>query len=236
MTTQAAQERNLEHSVPLAALAIAFLKVALYGIGGGGGLVWARRIAVDQRRWISDQDFTDIVSLCQFMPGPNIVGIAVCVGTKLRGSIGAIAAVAGFLLIPWTIGFTLGVLYLQHAHHPAFQNILGGVSAAAASASCDSTTIDTLPASILGANLSPDTWTARSSAPAMSSLSRAAPLSAGAPPPTGARLLTGACLRPDVASCLLRMDVGDGGETGRAAPDGNSGGRRRGLFAPDGGG
>ncbi len=132
MTIQAVEERNLEHSVPLAALAIAFLKVALYGIGGGGGLVWARRIAVDQRRWISEQDFADIVSLCQFMPGPNIVGIAVCVGTKLRGSIGAIAAVAGFLLIPWTIGFTLGVLYLQHAHHPALQNILGGVSAVAA--------------------------------------------------------------------------------------------------------
>jgi chromate transporter len=133
MTTQAVEERNLAHSVPLTELAIAFLKVALYGIGGGGGLVWARRIAVDQRRWISEQDFADIVSLCQFMPGPNIVGIAVCVGTKLRGSIGAIAAVAGFLLIPWTIGwFTLGVLYLQHAHHPALQNILGGVSAAAA--------------------------------------------------------------------------------------------------------
>ena len=98
MTTQAAQARNLEHSVPFGALFIAFLKVALYGIGGGGGLVWARRIAVDQRRWISEQDFADIVSLCQFMPGPNIVGIAVCVGTKLRGSIGAIAAVTGFLL------------------------------------------------------------------------------------------------------------------------------------------
>jgi len=40
------------------------------------------------------------VSLCQFLPGPNIVGIAVCVGTKLRGTVGAIAAVAGFLLIP----------------------------------------------------------------------------------------------------------------------------------------
>src|SRR6267378_3144467 len=131
MTTQAAQERNLEHSVPLAALAIAFLKVALYGIGGGGGLVWARRIAVDQRRWISEQDFADIVSLCQFMPGPNIVGIAVCVGTKLRGAVGAIAAVAGFLLIPWTIGFALGLLYLEHSYHPVLQNILGGVSAVA---------------------------------------------------------------------------------------------------------
>src|SRR6266571_7780408 len=132
MTIQAAQERNLERSVPLAALAIAFLKVAFYGIGGGGGLVWARRIAVEQQRWINEQDFADIVSLCQFMPGPNIVGIATCIGTRLRGVIGAVAAVAGFLVIPWTIGFTFGVLYLQHAHHPALQNILGGVSAVAA--------------------------------------------------------------------------------------------------------
>jgi len=77
----------------LAAVSIAFLKVSLYGIGGGGGLVWARRITVDQQRWISEQDFADIVSLCQFMPGPNIVGIAVCVGTRLRGAIGAVAAV-----------------------------------------------------------------------------------------------------------------------------------------------
>src|SRR5438270_2254693 len=128
MTTQAAQERNLEHFVPLAALAIAFLKVALYGIGGGGGLVWARRIAVDQRRWISEPEFADIISLCQFMPGPNIVGIAVCVGTRLRGAIGAIVAACGFLVIPWAIGFAVGVLYLAQAHHPVLQNILGGVA------------------------------------------------------------------------------------------------------------
>src|SRR5260370_29015968 len=132
MTPQAAQEGSLEHSVPLAALAIAFLKVALYGIGGGGGLVWARRIAVDQRRWISEQDFADIVSLCQFMPGPSIVGIAVCVGTRLRGALGALAAASGFLVIPWAIGFAVGVLYLAQVHHPVLQNILGGVAATAA--------------------------------------------------------------------------------------------------------
>jgi chromate transporter len=118
--------------VTLPALFVAFLKVSLWGIGGGGGLVWARRIAVEQARWISEEDFADIVSLTQFMPGPNIVGIAVCVGTKLRGWIGAIAAVAGFLVIPCVIGFSLGVLYLQHAHRPFLQNILGGISAAAA--------------------------------------------------------------------------------------------------------
>jgi chromate transporter len=118
--------------VTLPALFVAFLKVSLYGVGGGGGLVWTHRIAVEQRRWISEQEFADIVSLCQFMPGPNGVGIAVCVGTKLRGSIGAIAAVAGFLGIPWVIGFAIGALYLQHAQRPFLQNILGGVAAAAA--------------------------------------------------------------------------------------------------------
>ena len=66
------------------------------------------------------------------MPGPNVVAIAVCVGAKLRGLIGAIAAVSGFVLIPWTIGFSLGVIYLRHTHVAVLQNILGGVSAAAA--------------------------------------------------------------------------------------------------------
>jgi chromate transporter len=118
--------------VTLPALFIAGLKISLYGVGGGGGLVWARRIAVEQRQWISEHDFADIVSLCQFMPGPNIVGIAVCIGTKLRGSTGAIVSVAGFLLIPWAVGFAVGVWYLQHAHRPLLQNILGGVAATAA--------------------------------------------------------------------------------------------------------
>jgi chromate transport protein ChrA len=36
--------------VALGALFAAFLKVSLFGVGGGGGLVWARRIGVEQRR------------------------------------------------------------------------------------------------------------------------------------------------------------------------------------------
>ena len=128
----AAEAAHSGARVTLPALFVAALKISLYGIGGGGGLVWARRIAVEERRWISEHDFADIVSLCQFMPGPNIVGIALCIGTKLRGSSGAIAAVAGFLVIPWVIGFSVGVLYLQHAHRPFLQNILGGVAATAA--------------------------------------------------------------------------------------------------------
>jgi len=128
----AAKREHAGEVVSLGALFAAFLKVSLFGVGGGGGLVWARRIGVEQHQWITEGEFADIVSLCQFMPGPNIIGIAVCTGARLRGARGTLAAVAGFLLIPWVVGFTLGVALLQHAHLPVLRNILGGLSAAAA--------------------------------------------------------------------------------------------------------
>ncbi len=124
--------RGAGEPVTLAALFIGFLKVSLCGVGGGGGIVWARRVAVENRCWISDREFADIVSLCQFMPGPNIVGIAVCVGAKMRGAVGTIAALCGFLVIPWALGFSLGVLYLKYAHLTVLRNILAGIAATAA--------------------------------------------------------------------------------------------------------
>ena len=128
--TEMAQRRELERAVPLAALFTAFLIVSLCGFSAG--IVWARRIAVENRRWISDREFADIVSLCQFMPGPNIIGIAVCIGAKVRGGVGTIAAISGFLIIPWAAGLALGVLYLEYAHLPVLRNVLGGIAAVAA--------------------------------------------------------------------------------------------------------
>ena len=124
-----AEPRASPPRVALRVLFYEFLKVSL--LASGGGIVWAHRIAVDQRRWLSDAEFTDIVSVCQFMPGPNVVGIAVCVGARLRGLLGAIAATAGFVLIPGIIGFSLGVLCFRHTGVPLFQNVLTGISAAA---------------------------------------------------------------------------------------------------------
>jgi len=77
--------------------------------GFGGGLVWARRIVVERQQWMDEQEFAETLTLCQFMPGPNIVGITVCVGSKLRGWVGAVTAVGRFILIPWTIGLSLGL-------------------------------------------------------------------------------------------------------------------------------
>lgn len=116
--------------ITLPALFVTFLKVSLAGFGGP--MVWARRIVVERQRWMGDAEFADLLSLCQFLPGPNVVSIAVCVGAKFRGSAGALASLAGFILIPWIIGFALGALFLNFAHLGPLQNVLRGVSAAAA--------------------------------------------------------------------------------------------------------
>lgn len=123
-------EGNSDVRVTLAALFTEFLKVSLCSFGGG--LVWARRAVVEQRHWMSEREFADTLSLCQFLPGPNVIGIAVCVGAKLRGAIGALAALSGFVVIPCAVGFVLGALYLQSAKLPVVHNILDGVSAVAA--------------------------------------------------------------------------------------------------------
>ena len=128
--SQPVEASRLGAPATLGALFVGFLKVSLLGFGGG--LVWARRIVVEQKAWMDDREFAETLTLCQFMPGPNIVGITVCVGAKLRGTIGAITAVAGFILLPWIVGLSLGGLYLQYAHLAILQKILGGLSAAAA--------------------------------------------------------------------------------------------------------
>jgi len=130
--TDSEQAEKVAQAVHLGALFVAFLTISLCGVGGGTGIVWARRIAVENRRWVTDGEFADIIGLCQFMPGPNIIGIAVCVGAKMRGAIGAIAALCGFLVIPWTVGLSLGLLYLQYANLIALRNILGGIATSAA--------------------------------------------------------------------------------------------------------
>jgi chromate transporter len=130
MAVPAVEQEKAQAAVTLPALFGEFLRASLSGIGGGP--IWVRHAVVVRRHWITDAEFADILSLCQFLPGPNVVGIAVCVGEKLRGAAGALAALGGFLVIPWAIGLSIGAALLEYAHLPLLRNILAGISATAA--------------------------------------------------------------------------------------------------------
>src|SRR5437879_8309182 len=93
---------------------------------------FARRVLFRSRRWLSAEEFTDVLSLCQLLPGPNIVNVAVCVGARYHGVRGAVAAFAGLMPAPFFIVLALGALYTEYGHLPAVSALFRGLSAAAA--------------------------------------------------------------------------------------------------------
>ena len=106
-----------------------FLGIGLFGFGGV--LPWARRMVVEQRRWLTGAEFTDLLALCQFLPGPNVVNLAVALGARFRGAAGSLAALAGLLAAPVCVVILLGMAYGRYGHIPAVRHGFAGLSAAA---------------------------------------------------------------------------------------------------------
>lgn len=87
---------------------------------------------VIQRKWMTNEEFADTLSLCQFIPGPNIANLAVVFGARARGSLGALAALTGMILPAFIIVVTLGTLYTSVATNGVVRGLLAGLAASAA--------------------------------------------------------------------------------------------------------
>jgi chromate transporter len=110
-------------------LFLAFSGIAMMGFGGV--LPWARRMLVEQRRWVTAAEFTEVLSLGQFLPGGNIINVAVVVGGRMRGVAGAVVAVIGLMAAPTVVVILAGALYLRYQDVPGVHGALTGMAAAA---------------------------------------------------------------------------------------------------------
>ncbi len=80
-------------------LFLVFLRLGLTSFGGAvAHFGYFRNEFVTRRRWLSDQDFGDIVALCQFLPGPASSQTGITIGLIRGGIGGAVAAWLGFAL------------------------------------------------------------------------------------------------------------------------------------------
>ncbi|OXC77082.1 chromate efflux transporter [Caballeronia sordidicola] len=77
----------------------AFLKLGLTSFGGPiAHLGYFRREFVERRRWLDDEAYTDLVALCQFLPGPASSQVGFSIGLMRAGWLGGLAAWCGFTL------------------------------------------------------------------------------------------------------------------------------------------
>ena len=113
-----------------AAVFWAFSNLALHGFGGV--LPWAQRVLVEERRWLSREDFLEMLAFAQLLPGPNVCNLALMVGDRFFGFRGAVAAFAGMFMFPACIVAAMAVFYGQFANEPLVRGALRGMSAAAA--------------------------------------------------------------------------------------------------------
>jgi len=91
---------------------LAFLKLGLTSFGGPvAHLGYFRTEFVERRAWLDDRSYSDLVALCQFLPGPASSQVGIALGLGRAGWLGAICAWVGFTLpsAAALILFALGV-------------------------------------------------------------------------------------------------------------------------------
>jgi chromate transporter len=77
----------------------AFLKLGLTSFGGPVAHIgYFREEFVVRRRWLDDAAFSDLVGLCQFLPGPASSQLGFSIGLMRAGLVGGLAAWTGFTL------------------------------------------------------------------------------------------------------------------------------------------
>jgi|SRR5450830_1544388 len=98
----------------------------------GGALPLAHRMVVERHRWLTEEEFVELLGLCQFLPGGNIINLSVALGMRFRGVRGALASILGLIAVPSAVVVLLGMLYQHYQHDPHIKHLFAGLAAAAA--------------------------------------------------------------------------------------------------------
>lgn len=122
------KEKNLVN------LFLVFLKIGLFTFGGGYAMIpLIQREITEKKKWISDKDILDIVSIAESTPGPIAINSATFVGYKIAGVPGAFLATLGVVLpsfvIILAVSFVLAKFQTFKTVQYAFNGIRAGVLA-----------------------------------------------------------------------------------------------------------
>ncbi len=111
-------------------LFLGFLKIGVLGFGGVAP--WARRVIVEERAWLSEEEYASLLGVGQILPGPNTLNLAVMVGDRFQRTLGALIAVAALMTMPLAILMAVASLYERFAALPEVASAMSGTAAAAA--------------------------------------------------------------------------------------------------------
>jgi len=110
-----------------------FKEFLIIGATSFGGVVpYLREGLVTKCHWVDDKEFVELLSISQSLPGLNATNMAILLGDRLKGWLGAVAGIVGVCLPGALLMLGAGMFYRVHGDHPYVTYMLKGVAAAAA--------------------------------------------------------------------------------------------------------
>jgi chromate transporter len=111
-------------------LFVSFTLLALQGFGGVLAVV--QRELVENKRWMTKEEFIEEWAVAQIMPGPNVINLSITLGSRYFGLRGALVALAGMVTFPLLVVLALALVYAEFAANPHVAGALRGMGAVAA--------------------------------------------------------------------------------------------------------
>jgi len=113
--------------VTLGELLFSFLRLGLSSFGGGMA-GWTHREIVERRQWLDEEAFMNTLTVAQILPGANPVNLAVYIGLKLRGVVGASVAFCGMLAPALVVILLMFLCYQKLAGYSETHAVLQGLA------------------------------------------------------------------------------------------------------------
>ncbi len=120
----------LNHPRSKTDLFVSFSLLALQGFGGVLAVV--QRVLVEEKRWLTREQFIEDWAVAQIMPGPNVVNLSLMIGGRYFGLPGALAGVAGMLTAPLVVVLLLAMAFGGVSDSAWAQGALRGMGAVSA--------------------------------------------------------------------------------------------------------
>lgn len=108
-----------------------WLKIGCLSFGGPAGqIALMHRELVDERRWVTEQQFLNALNFCMLLPGPEAMQLATYIGWRLHGVSGGLVAGLFFVFPGALIVLALSALYATLGNLPIVESLFQGIQAA----------------------------------------------------------------------------------------------------------
>jgi len=109
-------------------LIVSFFKTGLFGYGGGPSIIpLVEKEVVSNYHWLTPEEFIDVLAMANALPGPIATKMAICIGLRVGGPLGAVAAFTAHLLPSTILIVIFTSLYFKYRSVPSVQGITRGV-------------------------------------------------------------------------------------------------------------